>query len=295
MVSPLIRRRRLARELRALREAAGLTAEALARKAGTNRSKISRVETADRVPSVSDVTMILDALGVTGNRWHELVQVAKDAGERGWWSDYGAEMGARQAVYADLEHGATTIREYASFVVPGLLQIPEYTQARAELSRLQELFPPKHTDRAVTRSVEAKSMRQRMLRRPDGPRYEALVDETAILRPAALPEVMARQLTHLADLAENDDRVNMRILPQRATIGDFWLPRSPFTLYTFADGDPDAAVVDTEVVDLVYTDATDVVLYHELYRRLAEAALSGPHTVALLREEAARYKGDQHA
>jgi transcriptional regulator with XRE-family HTH domain len=291
VVSPLIRRRRLASELRSLREQSGWTSQELAQRAGMNRSKISRFETADRAATVADVTTLLDALSVTGDQWHELVQMTKDAGERGWWATF--PVGDRQAVYADLEHGAAIVREYASFVVPGLLQLPEYTRSRAELSRLQELFPPTRTEGAVDRAVEAKQMRQRMLRRPNGPRYEAIIDESAICRPAAPAGVMRDQLLYLADL-DHDERVTVRVLPRRAHMKDYWLPRSPFTLYEFNDGDPAAAVVETETTDLIYTTPPEVDPYADLYGRIAAAALSTSETVALLREEATGYeKGER--
>ena len=269
-ISPLIRRRRLAGELRRLREVAGLTAEELARKTGMSRPKLSRFETADRVPSVPDVSTILSALGIEGDLWHDLVQMAKDAAERGWWESYGADMGDRQAIYANLEHGAVHVREYQLFVVPGLLQTKDYTRARVELALKQSRLPATNLDR----SVEAKMMRQRMLARPDGPRYEAVIDEVAVRRSAAPPEVMRGQLLHLAELAEGADRTMVRVLPQRAELRDFWLPRSPFSLYRFRGGDPDAAAVDTETTDLVYTAANEVDPYVELYDRVWEAALS---------------------
>ncbi|MGW0432461.1 helix-turn-helix domain-containing protein [Micromonospora sp. NPDC003197] len=282
-ISPLVRRRRLARELRELREGAGLTAEELARRIGMSRPKLSRFETADRVPSVSDVNAILSEFGIDGERWHELVQMAKDAGERGWWESYGADMGERQAIYANLEHGAVSVREYQLFVVPGLLQTPEYTRARAVASKQARL-----PNTNLERSVDAKMMRQRMLARPGGPRYEAVIEEVAVCRPAVPPAVMREQLLHLATLAESSDGMTVRVLPQRAELRDFWLPRSPFSLYRFHGGDPDAVAVDTESVDLVYTETGDVAPYADLYDRIWEAALSGPESAALLRREADR-------
>ncbi|MFV2018365.1 helix-turn-helix domain-containing protein [Micromonospora sp. LOL_023] len=279
MSSPLVRRRRLAKELRQLREDAGLTAEELARTAKMSRPKLSRFETADRVPSVSDVSAILGALSVDGERWHELVRMANDAAERGWWESYGSGMGRRQAVYANLEHGAVSIREYQSFVVPGLLQVPAYTRARSELAFKQARLPSADLDR----TVEAKMMRQRMLARPAGPRYEVVVEEVAVRRPAAPPEVMREQLLHLATLAEDSDRVSVRVLPQGAELRDYWLPRSPFTVYRFGGGDPDAVAVDTETVDLVYTEPDEVQPYVDLFGRVWESALTAADSAGLLR------------
>nr|MDT0659514.1 helix-turn-helix transcriptional regulator [Micromonospora sp. DSM 115978] len=282
MSSPLVRRRRLAKELRGLREEAGLTSEDLARAARMSRPKLSRFETADRVPSVSDVNAILGALSVGGERWHELVRMANDAAERGWWESYGSGMGRRQAIYANLEHGAASIREYQSFVVPGLLQVPAYTRARAELAFKQSRLPAVDLDR----TVEAKTMRQRMLARPDGPLYEVAVEEMAVRRPAAPPEVMREQLLHLAALAEGSGRVSVRVLPQGAELRDYWLPRSPFTLYRFDGGDPDAVAVDTEIVDLVYTEPEEISPYVDLFGRVWESALPARDSADLLRQAA---------
>ncbi|MEV0734157.1 helix-turn-helix transcriptional regulator [Polymorphospora sp. NPDC050346] len=279
--SPLIRRRSLARELRRLRDTAELTSAELAARARMSRPKLSRFETAERVPSVPDLSAILAALDVTGDHWHNLIQTAKDAAERGWWESYGAAMGDRQAVYADLEHGARTVREYQLFVVPGLLQTPAYTRARAELARKQARLPDVDLDRIV----EAKMMRQRMLTRPDGPQYEAVIEEVVALRPAAPPTVMREQLLHLADLAEQAGPTTVRVLPTRAQLPHHWLPRSPFSLYEYRD-DPPAAAVDTETTDLVYTESREVAPYAELYQHVRNAALSPADSAALLRDAA---------
>ncbi len=39
-------------------------------------------------------------------------------------------IGDRQAVYANLEAGAVTIRAYELTFIPGLVQIPEFVRAR---------------------------------------------------------------------------------------------------------------------------------------------------------------------
>jgi hypothetical protein len=244
--------------------------------------KISRLENANGRPSIADVIAILDALHVTGDRWHHLRGMASDAAERGWWEDYGDHMGERQQVYADLEYGAETVREYTNFVVPGLLQTPEYTRARAELARLQARLPDEPDG---DRAVDAKIARQRVLRRPDGPQYEAIIDEAAVRRLAAPPKVMRAQLLHLADLAA-DDKTIVRVLPLNALIADYWVPRSPFSLYTYRDGDPEVAAVDTETADSVYTQPAEVASYAQLFDRLRRAALSPQGSADFLRKAA---------
>lgn len=36
---------------------------------------------------------ILDILGVTSDKWHEIIAFARDATERGWWNTYGCLRG----------------------------------------------------------------------------------------------------------------------------------------------------------------------------------------------------------
>jgi transcriptional regulator with XRE-family HTH domain len=284
-VSPLIRRRRLAGELRALRESAGLTSEQLAKLIGKSRPMVSKFETGDRVPSIADMSRLLEALGtridINDIRWHELIQMTKDAGERGWWEAYEPAMGARQRVYADLEYGAAVVREYQSYVIPGLLQTPAYTRARVELAHMQARLPA-----TVERSVEAKMMRQRMLTRPGGPEYTAVIEELAFRRPAADPEVMREQLLHLVKLAEKDGPVRVRVLPQGAKLRDHWLPRGPFSIYDYHRDDPTAVAVDTETTDLIYTAPDEVQPYLELWDRVWEAVLSAADSAGLLRATA---------
>ncbi|MGY0231809.1 helix-turn-helix domain-containing protein [Longispora urticae] len=281
--SPLVRGRRLAAELRELRTAAGLSSTELGAKLTKSRMTVSRLETAKERPNIADVREVLDALGVTGDRWHELIKMAADAGERGWWEAFSPHMGERQQVYANLESGASTIREYQGFVVPGLLQTSDYTRARTNWARIQGNHPPRYSSE---KAIEARAFRQRMLDRPSGPRYEVVLEEVSVRRLGASPDVMSAQLRHLADTAENDARITVRVLPVQAQIADYWLPSSSFSLYTYPDGDPDVAAVDTETADLIYTEQDQVAPYAEIYRRLRDAALHEADSIAFLRDAA---------
>ena len=129
MISPYVRRLRLATEVRALRAGAGLTADQLGKRIGRSRADISRLENG-HVVDQADIIAILDAVGVDGDRWTQIVTIAREAGERGWWES-NKTMGDRQALYANLEAGAASICEYQQTFVPGLLQTPEFVRARA--------------------------------------------------------------------------------------------------------------------------------------------------------------------
>ena len=223
MISPYVRRLRLATEVRTLRAEAGLTADQLGKRIGRSRADISRLENG-HVVDQADIIAILDAVGVDGDRWTQIVTIAREAGERGWWES-NKTMGDRQALYANLEAGAATIREYQQTFVPGLLQIPEFVRARVDTEIT--LKPGSPTADAV---LAGRAGRQRMLRRPGGPTFEVIIDEVAISRLAAPPEVVKKQLYYLATTVNGEPKVTVRVLPVHARIEDYAVPRCTFSI-----------------------------------------------------------------
>lgn len=276
MISPYVRRLRLAAELRALRTHAGLTHVQLAKQIGQSRAQISRLENG-HVVDQDDVMKILDVLGVDGERWTEIMKIAREAGERGWWES-NRFMGERQSMYANLEAGAQSIREFQMTFIPGLLQTPEFTRSRGEADQLAGV-----THLNPEKAVDGRVGRQRMLRRPGGPDYEVILDELAIRRASAPPAVLREQLRHIAATVENSPKITLRVLPVNADIEGYSLPRSAFSIYSFTDpGDPTIVAVDTVTDDLLLHEGDGVKRYEELFDRLRNAALSVPESLLVL-------------
>jgi transcriptional regulator with XRE-family HTH domain len=272
---------RLGAEIRALRAEVGLTADQLGKRIGRSRADISRLENG-HVVDQADVISILDVLGVDGDRWTEVVTIAREASEKGWWESY-KTMGDRQALYANLEAGAASIRAYEQTLLPGLMQIPEFVRARTAASVTLE--PVSGT---VDGILAGRSGRQRMLRRPGGPTLEVIIDEVAVHRLAAPPDVVKKQLYHLATAVNGDQKVTLQVLPVHALIEDFTVPRCAFSIYTYPDpGDPEVVVIDTVTSDLIVTEPDQVTPYDRLYERLREAALPSADSLDLLTKAAA--------
>jgi transcriptional regulator with XRE-family HTH domain len=283
MISPYVRRLRLGAELRELRAAAGLTHEQIAKRIGQSRAQISRLENG-HVVDQADVIKILDVLGVEGDRWTQVVTIAREAGEKGWWESTKG-MGDRQALYANLEAGASHIREYQQTFIPGLLQTPEFVQARAAADATLE--PMTGTVEGV---LAGRAGRQRMLRRPGAPSYEVIIDEIAVRRLAAPPDVVRTQLTHLATAGNGTPPVTLRVLPVAARLDSFTVPRCTFSIYTYPDpGDPRVVAIDTVTSDLVLTSPAEVGPYEQLYGRLRSAALDPEASLRLFTAAAAEH------
>ncbi len=289
MISQFVRRHRLAVELIELRERHGWSADKLAKAAGIARQSISRLENGHVRPDLDQIMRILAALDVEAVEWERITTIARQAQERGWWEKFANEMGPRQALYANLEAGATQINEYQMTLLPGLLQIPAYTEARARATR--EVHPERFNP---GRSLEARAARQRVLHRPGGPAYEVILDELAVRRFAAPVDIVAAQLNHMVDIGHHRETVTIRVLPLNARIQGHAVPRSPFFTYRYRD-DPEVVAVDTVTSDLVLTDAAEVSLYLTLYGRLRDAALPSSDSLdflAAVAEDLSRETGD---
>jgi transcriptional regulator with XRE-family HTH domain len=283
VISPHVRRLRLATEIRGLRARSGLTADQLAKRIGRSRPDISRLENG-HVVDQADVLKILDACGVDGEEWTKIMTIAREAGETGWWESF-KTMGDRQAMFADLEAGAATIREYQQIFVPGLMQTSEYALARTDPeAALEEL-----SNGTRDGIVDGRIMRQRMFRRPDGPDYDVIIDELAIRRLAAPPPVMKKTLFHMATLVNDNPKITMRVLPTEARIEGFAIPRTSFYIYTFADpGDPAVVATDTFTTDVLLTEPEKVAPHGLLFDRLRKASLSEKESLDFIVEAASR-------
>jgi transcriptional regulator with XRE-family HTH domain len=280
MSSPYVRRRRLSDELARLLEDHGYTADRLATATGLSRQRISRISRCRVRPSLDEVMRILDHLDAGEDRRQAIMEIARDAQERGWWERQAPEMGLRQARYADLEWGAASICEYQLTFVPGLLQTEQFSRARMSADRTvyRATFD-------ADRAVSARQTRQRLLRQPGGPNYEVVIDELAVRRLAAPVRVVASQLDHLVNIGHTRDRVSIRVLPMAANIEGHAVPRSAFSVYRYPDpGDPVVVAVDTATDDLILTGSADVEPYLVLYSRLSAAALSPTDSLDFLAE-----------
>jgi transcriptional regulator with XRE-family HTH domain len=204
----MVRRRRLAAELRRLRVSSGKTAEDVGKDLGWSKAKISRYELAQGGLKPDDVARLLEIYGVQGGQREQLLALAEEATQRGWWERYSDILTEGHLAYISLEAEAASILEWQINVVPGMLQAEEY--AREVLSGYQEVstISPK----AIERRLETRLIRQQLLTRDKPLQYEAILDESVLHRQRGDPSVMRAQLQRLVDVSELPN-VTIRILP----------------------------------------------------------------------------------
>ena len=284
MISPYVRRHRLNTELRKIRKEAGLNHTELGKLVGKNRLQISRHENGSSLVDLDLVMEILEKLQIKGERWTQIVDVAREAGERGWWEPNAKIMGPRQALFANLEAGARTIREFAQTIPPGLLQTPDFTRSRVEAAPA-----PLANGTTPAGILLGRAGRQRVMRRPDGPEYEVILDELAVRRLSAPAPVLRDQLRYLTEAAETE-KITIRVLPVDALIAGYDVPVCSFSIYGYADPD-DSTVIGIEAVtsDVVLTEpeqAGQVARYAGLFDALGTAAKSAADSHTFLTKAA---------
>jgi transcriptional regulator with XRE-family HTH domain len=199
--SPTVRHRRLAAELRRLRENAGLSPEHAAAAIGWSRPKLVKIELAQSPLSVADVERILSAYGGEDSLKLALVQLARDIHKRGWWTAYGDVLSQS---FAELEDAAYRIRSLQLEIVPGLLQTPDYAR---------ELIRSVTSDEEeIARRLEARRHRQTVLARHNAPALEVVLHEAVLRSQIGGPDVIREQLAEL-HLAATRPNISIRILP----------------------------------------------------------------------------------
>src|SRR6201985_675802 len=173
---PAVRARRLAAELRRLRERADLTGDFVAGQMGWAASKVSRIENAHHAPRPTEIKKLLALYGIEGRYADELMELAQEAKGKGWWKAYSDALPDLHTAYIGLEGEATAASHWSPEVVPGLLQAEDY--AREVLRTANGAAPP----REIERMVEARMVRQRLLHRDPPFELTAVLDESVLMR-----------------------------------------------------------------------------------------------------------------
>ncbi|MFB4313557.1 helix-turn-helix domain-containing protein [Actinomadura sp. 21ATH] len=232
--TPTVRARRVARELRNLRLGAGLTGDQVVTELGWDTAKLSRMETGKMRITSGEVMELLEVYGITGEKRTELVQLAREARQKGWWHSYYDVLKKGFNDYLAFEAEALTCRTYETVLIPGILQTADY--AHAVLKGTQPRKPAE-----IERGVELRVARQGRITTSDQPLHVwAVIDEAALHRLVAGADVMKAQLGHLAELSKLGN-VSLQVLPYRA--GVHAAIDGPFVLLTF-DGYPDVLYME---------------------------------------------------
>ncbi|MEV7783725.1 DUF5753 domain-containing protein [Kitasatospora sp. NPDC088351] len=173
------------------------------------------------------------------------------------------------------EAQATEIRLFEIGIIPGLFQTRAY--AEAELGGTVDLGEIT-TDQAEER-LDFRLARQKLLTHTPPPLIYAALDESALRWQLGGPDVMAEQLEHLEELAE-EPHILLQVVP--FTMGVLRPFRSAVTLLTIGDNGQ-LAYTETLHRGFLERDRAAVMTWRRRYDRLQVDAPPQAESLAMIR------------
>jgi transcriptional regulator with XRE-family HTH domain len=281
--SPTVRRRRLAAELREIREHKGKSGDSVAAALRWSPSKISRYERARTGLRPREVERLLDYYQITGPRRALLLGLAEDAAQKGWWEEFAVSLSEDYKQFIGFEHEAAAMAIWHVDVVTGLLQTEAYARHIISSYSRVEPMPPG----MIGRMVSVRLRRQQVLDREDL-KLSVVLDESVLKRRIGDESVMYEQLQRLVQEADRPN-LTLQILPlsaQHMVFGE------SFVVFSFQDAS-DAAqdVVITEQLrnSVTLEGERETYLHRIAFQALAEASLDPAQSRALILDTAQSY------
>jgi transcriptional regulator with XRE-family HTH domain len=282
--SQAVRQRRLAAELRRLREQAGLTGDEAAERLGWSGSKISRIELHRIGVKATDLTKLLELYQVDPAYGEELQTLATESSRTGR-GPVAAGMPADFAEYLSAEREAGSIWHWNPLAVPGLLQTEAYTRAVHLGYQAMFRLPPGD----VERRIQLRRHRQQVLSRTPPLGLSVVIDESVLHRRFGDNAVMQAQLLWLTEVpgaAGVTASIEVRVLP----LDGEHLVAGAFSHMQFPQ------VHDVPLHDLVYLehltgsyyleDEEQTYRYRVTFEALLEKSLDPAHSAELINKTA---------
>lgn len=270
--------RLLGAELRDLRVQAGLNGRQLAAELGITQTTVSRYERGERTAPVDYVARVLGMLGITGQRYDELIGFAETASEPDLIANSKSGLHSHLIELAEFERSAETITAVAPLVVPGPLQ------TRAYAHQIMSTIP----DHEREVRVELRMARREILR--SRRHIHILLSERVLREPIGDGSVMLEQVRYLIESSKRSN-VTIRLLPS-STRGWTLAHNGSFTLFEFPKAAPIVHLEHFRGPAFLY-DETDVEAYQSELVTLAGTAMNPRDSATLMADVAKQLEGAQ--
>jgi transcriptional regulator with XRE-family HTH domain len=273
-------RRGIGKYLKHARERADIRVRTAAAALGWSTPRLWRVETGQVSVRVSDVDSACRLYGVDEDLSDALKALARETRAHGWWHSYGDTVPDWFSLFVALEAAASSIRQYDTIFVPGLLQ------TRAYMHQLIAIEYPAMSAEDRRKLVAVKLERQALLSRvlSPAPKLDVILSESVLRRPVPDRSVMADQLRHLA-VASQRFNVSVRILPfdaglhRGAVVGAFAILDFPQDI---PHPEPSTVYIEGATGALYHDRPAEIAAYEAIWASAADLALSGSDSHAMV-------------
>jgi hypothetical protein len=230
------------------------------------------MESGFRSGTVRDVRDLCSLYGVTEGQRDHLMLLARESKQQGWWQSYDQEG---FGTYLGLENGASSLENFESSIILGLLQTESY--ARAMYNAPDSGFSPEK----IEECIEIRMTRQRILTRTDPIYLWSIVDEAALRRPVGGREVMRSQLQHLIEISGLPN-VTIQVIPFHS--GAYLAMGDGFCILEFAEPMPPMVYSESLAGWLYMERPSEVKRYRIAFESLRVIALGQEESVRFISE-----------
>ncbi|MGY4982433.1 helix-turn-helix domain-containing protein [Streptomyces sp. 900105755] len=248
------------RQMKLLRESAGLTQAQLGERVGYGEAQIAAVEQGRRIPKPELIDAVDRVVGARGVLVAMKGEVAK------------ARYPSFFRRYAELEAEAAELHAYDNHVVKGLLQTEEYARA------VFTMWRPLLSEEVIEQRVAARLERQKLFTRRPAPLLSFVIEEQALCRPVGGDQVLRGQLEQLL-LYAHERNVEMQVMPtareEHAGLG------GAFTLIHLQD-QRRIGYMEVQEASILYTQPKKVSPLEATYGVLRAQALTPRESLAFI-------------
>jgi transcriptional regulator with XRE-family HTH domain len=269
----------LAARLTALRTAAGLSGNALARRMGVVQSRVWKIEHGQLLPTEDDIHAWARATGQGREVVGELIGMLAEARIeyqtfRAAFRKGGGAAGL-QAQIAAIEERSTRIGEFQVAMIPAILQTAQYAR---EILSLPSGPAAWGSDRAdIDAMIDIRLRRQEALHDPNK-RIQVVLGEAALRTLVCTPKALAGQLDKLLSV--------MRLPAVELGIIGFSQPMPVFPFTAFSVRDDDLIVIERltgEQYLRAEESPDEVSAFLKFFDLLRDAASTGTEAEAIIR------------
>jgi transcriptional regulator with XRE-family HTH domain len=273
---PIASRLLLGKALQQLRSEAGMSGAEVAKEMGFGAAKLSKIERGQAPITKADLHLFFEVLKVSEDVRPTLLELGAQSRRprRNRTNTSEQELpGKNFERYLGLEEIAIGIKDWHPYLIPGLLQTPEY--ARALISANPLLLPDQ-----VEYLVELRMERQRALHREAEPlQLWSIVEEYALRRVIGGKQTRDDQLRHLLTMGQKPN-INIQVIPDSA--GAHAGLDGAFAILDAGNHLPPVVYIDSRGMNTYVEGVTDLAVYKATYDQIQSSALSPVQSAAVI-------------
>jgi transcriptional regulator with XRE-family HTH domain len=273
---PIASRLLLGKALQQLRSEAGMSGAEVAKEMGFGAAKLSKIERGQAPITKADLHLFFEVLKVSEDVRPTLLELGAQSRRprRNRTNTSEQELpGKNFERYLGLEEIAIGIKDWHPYLIPGLLQTPEY--ARALIAANPLLLPDQ-----VEYLVELRMERQRTLHREAEPlQLWSIVEEYALRRVIGGRQTRDDQLRHLLTMGQKPN-INIQVIPDSA--GAHAGLDGAFAILDAGNHLPPVVYIDSRGMNTYVEGVTDLAVYKATYDQIQSSALSPVQSAAVI-------------